>query len=1104
MTDLTERIAALPPRHRALFERSLLQKGLDPRSVCGIPRRAVQNFCPLTIDQERLWFIDQLQPGTPAYNISSASRLEGALDLAALTRGVEELVRLHEILRTAFPAEDGEPRQFISESLKPELPTVDLSAVPADEREAELQSRMTARTQEPFDLSAGPLLRLTLYRLREPEHVLLVTMHHTITDRWSFSLFWRELSLLYSAYAAGERPTLAELPIQFADYAVWQRQQLAGEGLAERLGYWRRQLAGAPDVLTLPTDFARPPVAGHRGARLFWSPPRPLWEELRRFNQRHGVTMFMTMLAAFNILLRRYTGQESINVGSPFANRDRVETEGLIGFLLNMLVLRTDLSGDPSVLALLGRVRETALGAYEHSDLPFGLLVQELQPVRDLGRNPLYQVAFVLVDMQDTVTEVAGLRMSSVEVLSGLSRLDLMLGLRDDAESPTVLFEYNAELFEERTVARMLGHLEVLLGAMLEGPERRISELPLLTVDERRQLLLEFNDPTAAQQPDRCLHELFAEQAARTPEATAVVCRGERLSYVELDEAAGRLARVLGRAGVGAESAVGLSVERSTEMIVGLLGILKAGAAFVPLDPGYPSERLAFMLEDAGVEVLLTQRELLARLSHLDARVLCAGTDWHDDGDSRATVEARALPDNLAYVIYTSGSTGRPKGTLCTHRGVANLLSDFSRRGWGGAGSRCSFWTSLSFDVSLYEIFCPLLTGGELHVVPEELRADGAAFIEWLRAREIECAYLPPFLLPALGEWLAHEGRTLSLRSLLVGVEPIRERVLGAISERLGGLRIVNGYGPTEASVCATLYEMPAHARGETHAPIGRPICGNGAHVLGDTGQLAPVGVTGELHVGGVGLARGYAGRPALTAEKFAPDPFSAEPGARLYRTGDLARWSGEGQLEFVGRLDQQLKLRGHRVESGEIEAVLCEHPEVLASVVTTDADETGHRRLVAYIVPRGVAHPAHASLREWLRRRVPEYMLPAVFVQLEALPLTPNGKLDRRALPPPETSGATRHHDFTPPRKPTETLLAGIWAEHLRVESVGVHEGFFELGGHSLLAAPIVSRVRQLFQVELSLQQFFEAGTVAGLATVVEELLYAEVASMSEEEAAV
>lgn len=1097
MKDLSARIAALPPEHRVLFEQRLRHKGLAPVSIQSIPRRSAVNLCPLTIDQERLWFIDHLQPDTPAYNISSATRLEGRLDISLLQKSMNELVRRHEILRTTFPSTDGVPRQFIAQSLVINIPLIDLRR--ESQPESKLQMLMTRKTQEPFHLAEGPLLRLNLFQLKQDEHALLVTMHHTITDRWSFTIFWRELSVIYRGLCLGTSATLPELPIQFADYSVWQREMLQGEACGRQLSYWKKQLAGAPFVLDLPTDYSRPPVLGMRGKREFWNPPKKLWDQLKQFNQRHDVTMFMTVLAAYNILLYRYTGQESINVGSPFANRDRIETEGLIGFLLNMLMLRSDLSGNPTVLELLGRVREVALGAYAHSELPFGLLVPELMAERDMSRNPLYQVAFVLVDMQDSVWEVPGLKMTSLEVESGMARLDLMLGLRDGSENPTILFEYNTDLFAAATITRMLRHLEVLLEATIDGPHQRIADISILGDDECRQLVSEFKPTkTAGGAPGKCLHELFGEQAKRSPNIPAVVDGEKQLSYRELNEAAEQVALSLRRLGVGVETPVGICMERSVEMVMALLGILKAGAACVPLDPTFPRERLAYMMDQARVEALLAQDALLEMLPRHCSKVLTPETSWQVISNGPEPRPAPLVqPANLAYIIFTSGSTGRPKGVLCTHQGVVNLLADFTRRNWIAEGMRCSFWTSLSFDVSFYEIFSALLAGGTLHIVPEAVRADSSSLIEWLCENEIACSYIPPFMLRDVANWLSDKTNTLALRRLLVGVEPIPGHVLDLIMARLPDLCIINGYGPTEAGICSTLYSLPTHMMGNGNVPIGQPVQNTEVFLLSERQQLVPLGVRGEIYVGGAGLARGYQHHPDSTAEHFLPHAFSSEPGARLYRTGDQARWLANGELEFIGRFDQQIKLRGYRIELSEIEAVLSEHVGVRKAVVTTNENAGDGKTLIAYIVPRLGQSLEFKDLRIWLRERLPAYMVPPVFVQLDELPLSPNGKIDRQALPSPETT----HAEYVPPRNATEELLADLWAEVLRVDSISIHDNFFALGGHSLLATRLLSRMRDVFQVDVPLRAVFEATTVEEMALLVEDLLFEEVAAMNEEQ---
>ncbi|HEX7243296.1 MAG TPA: amino acid adenylation domain-containing protein, partial [Longimicrobiaceae bacterium] len=1035
---------------------------------------------PLSFAQERLWFLDRLEPGSALYNVPRALRLRGALDAAALERALGEIVRRHEALRTVFRETDAGPVQVVAPFAGFALPVEELAGPDQAERRA---AEAAAR---PFDLSAGPLFRAVLLRVGEEEHVLLLCMHHVVSDGWSMGVLFRELSALYAAYREGWESPLAELAVQYADYAVWQREQLRGDALERQLGYWRERLGGAPALLELPTDHARPPVQSFRGASERMELPAALLKRLRELGRREGATLFMVVLGAFQALLSRYSGSEDVVVGSPVAGRGRREVEELIGFFVNTLVLRTDLSGDPSFRELVGRVREVTLGAYEHQEVPFEKLVAELQPERSLSHSPLFQVTFTLEDGDEAGGSLAGLETRRVEAEPASAKYDLMLGIGAHPQGMQGVLTYGAELFEPGTVRRMLRHLERVLEQVAEDPDVRLSGIELLSPEESRRVVEEWNRTGAELPAERCIHECFEEQVGRTPDAVAVVFEGEALSYAELDERANRLAHALRRRGVGPEVRVGLCVERSAEMVVAILGVLKAGGAYVPLDPGYPTERLAFLLEDSAVPVLLTQARLEARLPQHAARVLRLDADWCSIAPEPDHAPARLVsPRNPAYVIYTSGSTGRPKGVVVEHRGVLNLLADFQARAPLEAGDRCSVWTSLGFDVCVYEIFSPLLAGASLYVPTEELRLHGGAYLEWLAGERIRGAYLPPFLLPEYRRWVEEHAERACLGRLLVGVEPLSESLLAGIRRSVPGLRVVNGYGPTEATICSTLYDVPVQVCGERTAPIGRPVANTRAYVLDGSGRLCPEGVPGELHLGGVQLARGYLDVPELTAGKFVPDPFSGGAGERLYRTGDRVRRLSTGELEFLGRIDQQVKVRGFRIEPGEIESVLGEDAAVEQAVVVAREEETG-KRLVAYVA--GKAVPEVARLRERLRAKLPEYMVPGAIVVLERLPLTPNGKVDRGALPAPEWGAGQGEEGYVAPRTLLEEILCGIWAEVLRLERVGVHDNFFALGGHSLLATRVVSRVGEVLRVELPLRMLFEGPTVAELAGWVEE----------------
>jgi len=1050
-------------------------------AVCSPPPRvrsvSRKEELPLSFAQERLWFLDQLEPGNTAYGIPIAYRLQGSLDVAALEWSLNEIVRRHEVLRATFAVVDGRPAQVIAPEMRLTLPVEDLRGLPEAEQEAEVERWATEEAHHPFDLAQGPLLRATLLRLNEEEHVLLLTMHHIVSDGWSMGVFNRELAVLYEAFSAGEPSPLPELPIQYADFAVWQRGWLQGEVLEEQLAYWRQHLGDDLPVLELPTDRPRPAAQSFRGAHQTFVLSNALTESLKALSRQEGVTLFTTLLAAFKTLLYRYTGQEDVVVGSPIANRNRSEIEGLIGFFVNTLVLRTDLSGNPTFRELLGRVREVTLGAHDHQDLPFEKLAEALQPERDLSHNPLFQVMFAFQNAPAEVLALPGLTVTPLEVESKAAQFDLTLSMEDMGRGLKGAVEYNTDLFDGATIERMIGHFETLLGGIVVNPEQRLSELPLLTEAERLQLLVEWNDTEADYPQDQCIHQLFEERAARTPDAVAVVFEKEQLSYAELNRRANQLARHFQKLGVGPEVLVGLCVERSLEMVVGLLGILKAGGAYVPLDPAYPKERLAFMLEDTQTPVLPTQERLRENLPQHGARVVCLDMDWEAIAkESDKNPDSTVTAGNLAYVIYTSGSTGRPKGVLVPHQGLLNMSEAQVRTFELGPGDRVLQFASLSFDAATFEIFMALRVGATLCLGTQESLLPGPTLIEMLQDLGVTIVTLIPSALASLPiEKLPH------LHTITVAGEACSVDLVARWAE---GRRFFNLYGPTEATIWTTAAEC---VDGSHKPPIGHPVDNTGIYLLDTHLQPVPVGVPGELHISGVSLARGYLNRPDLTAQKFIPNPFSDEPGARLYKTGDLARYLPDGNIEFLGRIDHQVKIRGFRIELGEIEAVLGQYPAVWETVVLAREDTPSVKQLVAYVVPKNGQVPAISELRRFLKENLPDYMVPSAFVMLDALPLTPNGKVDRRALPAPDKKVFLNLQEaFVAPRTSIEEQLTEIWAGLLGMGRVSIHDNFFDLGGHSLLAAQLLSRVNEAFQVELSLRSLFETPTVAGLAMTV------------------
>jgi amino acid adenylation domain-containing protein len=1079
---MTETADTLSAKKRKLLELRLKEKRAS-LEIQTIPRRMGSDPDPMSFAQQRLWFLDQLEPGGAHYNNPLGLHLKGHLNVVVLQRCLDEIVRRHEPLRTRFETVEGRPVQVVEPITSLGMLLIDLSSLPEEQREAEALRLCTEETRRPFDLAHGPVLRAKLFRLGTEEHIFLLVVHHIALDGWSEGVLIRELMTLYQVFCEGKPSPLPELPIQYADYAVWQRERLRGEVLESQLNYWTKQLEGAPTLLELPADRPRPAIQSHRGARLSYELPQ-LLPALAELSRREGVSLFMTLLAAFQTLLHRYTGLEDIVIGSAFAGRNRVELESLIGMFVETLALRGDLAGNPTFRTLLQRTSEVCLEAFAHQDLPFEQLVAALQPKRDMSHSPLFQVMIELLNVPAETASFPELKVTKVELSTGASQFDLtfhVFPVSERGESLEVLVEYSTDLFDAASIERMVGHYRRLLEGIISDADQKISDLPLLTESERHQILVKWNQTEVDYPKDWCLHQLFEAQAERTPDAAAVVFEGSQLTYRELNERANQLAHHLQKLGVGPDVLVGLFMERSLEMVIGMYGILKAGGAYVPMDPEYPPERVAFMAKDAQVPVLLTQKHLMASLPRNEAEVVCLDSEWSIiAGENSENFASGTTAENLAYVIYTSGSTGMPKGAMNSHRGICNRLLWMQDAYQLTDEDHVLQKTPFSFDVSVWEFFWPLLVGARLIVARPGGHKDPGYLVNLIQEQEITTLHFVP---PMLQVFLDEEGveKCHSLKRVICSGEALpyelQERFFAKLPAELHNL-----YGPTEAAVDVSYWACKRDSD-QGIVPIGYPVANTQLYILDSHLQAVPIGVTGELYIGGVQVGRGYLNRPELTAEKFVPDPFSRAAGARLYRTGDLARHLPGGEIEYLGRTDHQVKIRGLRIELGEIEALLEEHEAIQQAVVMAREDVPGDKRLVAYILPDGGQTPSAVLLRQYLQEKLPEYMVPSAFVMLEKFPLSPNGKIDRRALPKPKVDRQTEE-GYVAPRNEVEKTIASIWRELLHAKNVGVNDNFFELGGHSLLLVKMLSRLQESFRKKIPIVEIFRHPTITTLAS--------------------
>jgi amino acid adenylation domain-containing protein len=1083
----------LSDKRQLLLERLLRKKGMETGTRPAIPRRAGTGPAPLSFGQQRLWFLHQLEPAGTAYNLAEALRLRGRLDTVSLERALAETARRHEVLRTVYaPIEgtDGEPRQIVQPPAAVPLPRIvlrGLAGLPAPRRETEAERIAATVLATPFDLSQdarGAVLRAALVELDRDDHVLLLVLHHIATDGWSMGLLVRELTLLYAAYCTGAPSPLPDPALQYSDFAAWQRGWLQGETLEGQLRFWRERLAGAPTQLPLPVDRPWPAVQTSRGDRTPVAVDAAAAAALRACAREHGATLFMVLAGGLAALLQRITGEDDLLLGTPAAGRGRAELEGLIGFFINTLVLRADLSGGPGVAELLSRIKETVLGADAHQDLPFERLIDALELSRDLSRSPLFQVMLAFLNLPAVEERPGTLAVTRFPFAAHQAQYELYVALTDAPDGLSGYLEYRTELFDAATARRLALGFETLLAGIARAPHGPIAQLPLLSPGEEQQLVREWNDTTVAYAWPRergGLHHLVGAQVARTPGAVAASFEGESLTYAELDARANRLARHLRSLGCGPETRVAVVLERSLELLVALLGTLKSGAAWVPLDSDAPRERLSFLLGDARPAVLLTQERLQPALPATTARILPLHPDGRESRDfSGAALDEPADDLQLAYAIYTSGSTGHPKGAMVHHAGIRNRLLWMQQAYGLGPGDTVLQKTPYSFDVSVWEFFWPLLAGARVAFARPGEHRDPAALAARIAAEGATVLHFVPSMLQV---FLDEPGiaRCRTLRRVVASGEALAPELVRRFHERLPGVALENLYGPTEASVDVTFQPCPPEGAARA-VPIGRPIANTRIHLMDRGGRPVPVGVAGELWIGGVNVGRGYLGRPELTAERFVPDPLG-DRSDRLYRTGDLARHRPDGAIEYLGRIDHQVKLRGVRIELGEVETVLLRHPEIREAAVAVR--ETGAvRRLVGYVAPAAAAR--HDELRRFLLEHLPEAMVPARFVGLDALPLSPNGKLDRKALPAPDPASARGEVAFRPPESAVEVALAQAWSEALDVPRVGLLDNFFALGGDSILSIRVLARARDL-GLPMTLQQIFRHQTLGELARAVD-----------------
>jgi amino acid adenylation domain-containing protein len=1080
----------LTPEQRELLAYLLEDEDIsfDPSTVpvvagqvqTGIRPRPEVIQAPLSFAQQRLWFIDQLTPGNPVYNIPAAYRLNGDLNAQALEDSLNEIIRRHAVLRTTFEARDGQPVQVIAPHFRLALASIDISATASAERPAELQRQIAQYAWQGFDLRTGPLLRAVLFRESLDQHVLLVLMHHSVADGWSMNIFLEELAANYAAFSNDISLQLPQLPVQYADYAIWQREWLQGEMLEKQVGFWKQELTGAVTALDFPTDRPRPAMQTFAGAIKTLTLDKATRQALEQFSQQNGLTLFMSLAAAFGILLMRYTRQKDVLVGIPSASRTQREIEPLIGYFANSLVLRFQAADDETIKTYLQRVKATTLKVLAHQDIPFEKIVEELQPERDLSRNPLFQVMFALEKAGGSFRQTGTLHLSPVTIETGVSRVDFSLVFTESSDGLSGSCEYSTDLFDGSSIERLLAHYRVILQAMLVRPAGRISAIEMVTEAERAQILGTWNDTRRETSETRLAHQLFEAHARENPRDAAVIATEREISFATLNQRANQIARYLRRLGVGRETVVGVLLERSIDSVLAQLAVMKAGGAFMPLDYAYPTERLAFMIDESRAKVIISVERMAHVVTGAASRVIQLDGDWPAIAQENNTdLENVSSDENLAYVIYTSGSTGAPKGVMIQHHNLKYLIQWHHSFYKMLPGERAGYVASPSFDASVMEVWPVLTAGSTIVIVETESRYNPTRLKTWLNENRIKLSFVPTIIADMLlsEPWL----ETTSVEYIFTGGDKLMRRPLEDFKPQF-----INHYGPTETTVIASFARI---GPGPNHdiPPIGRPISNAQLYILDEDFNLVPPGVPGELCVGGQGVGRGYLSQPGLSAEKFVPNPFSHEPGARLYRTGDLCTFLPDGNIHFIGRIDHQVKIRGLRIELGEIKAALLQYPGIRDAFMHLWQDRRNEKRLVAYFIARNDSAIALPALRKFLKERLPSYMVPSVFIEVDAWPTNTNAKFDVRALPAPELHFEQQGDVSEAPTTDLEKKLSEIWCAILGIAQIGLHDNFFDLGGHSLLAMQLIGRIDSTLGLRLPLAAFFQSPTVAGVADTIQ-----------------